>query len=91
MSAGSDNLEYLNISLRISSFLLRFWSRRGASGGSVGCPDVPGHLDLPSTQPHVMALDTSRSQQLWIQNTGENSSVPTYNSHAGARGKMFRF
>ena len=53
LSAGSDNVEYLNIGLRISSFLLGFWSRRGASGGSVGCPDVPATL---TSRPHSHTL-----------------------------------
>jgi len=45
--------------------------------GTLGGPDIAGHLDLPSAQQHVAALDTSTNQQLWIQNTSEQTSVPT--------------
>lgn len=59
--------------------------------GTVGCPDLPGYLDLPSTQGHVTALDTGMNRQLWIRNAAGKSSVPTSTSHTGAKGETFRF
>lgn len=75
LSDGSDNLEYWNIDLRISSFQME--SHRHARGEELGVLWHCQHLDLPSPQWHVMALDIIMSQQGWIQNAGEKSSDPT--------------
>lgn len=89
LSDGSDNLEYWNIDLRISSFQME--SHRHARGEELGVLWHCQHLDLPSPQWHVMALDIIMSQQGWIQNAGEKSSDPTHTGHVETTGKMFHF
>lgn len=66
-------------------------SHRHAQGEELGVLWHCQHLDLPSPQWRVMALDIIMSQQGWIQNAGEKSSDPTHTGHAETTGKMFHF